>query len=191
MRIGLFIPCFIDQFYPDVGFATLRLLERYAGEAIIEFPPQQTCCGQPMANTGCTAEARPLAEQFLQIFDGYDYVVAPSGSCVAMVRLHYGELFAGRPEFDRLSERTFEICEFLVDVLGVQKVERAFPHRVGLHQSCHGLRELRLGVPSEIRGAARDDSGGKVRRLLASLQGVHSRNCSGPTNAADSAERSP
>lgn len=176
MRIGLFVPCFVDQFFPQVAFATLRLLERFAPSATVEFPPEQTCCGQPMANTGCTAEARPLAERFLKLFGDYDYVVAPSGSCVAMVRLHYEDLLAGRPGFEELKTRTFEICEFLTDVLGVERVDGAFPHRIGLHQSCHGLRELRLGSPSEIRGERQGDmrqgDGGKVRRLLASLDGV-------------------
>lgn len=171
MRIGLFIPCYIDQFYPQVGLATLRALERFAPEATIEFPSEQTCCGQPMANTGCVDQAIPLAERFLAVFGEFDYVVAPSGSCVAMVRLHYDDLLAGRPGLADLKARTFELCEFLVDVLGVEQVDGDFPHRVGLHQSCHGLRELRLGAPSEIRAVV-DESANKVRRLLASLAGV-------------------
>ena len=91
--VGLFIPCYIDQLYPRVGLATLELLERYGYQ--VAYPEAQTCCGQPMANTGCPAEARPLAERFLEIFSPYDYVVAPSGSCVAMVRCHYDEFLAG------------------------------------------------------------------------------------------------
>ena len=90
MRIGLFIPCYIDQFYPQVGLATLDLLERHGMQ--VEYPEEQTCCGQPMANAGLHNDAKPLAERFLKIFAPYDYVVSPSGSCVAMVRHHYEEV---------------------------------------------------------------------------------------------------
>ncbi|HET6880532.1 MAG TPA: (Fe-S)-binding protein, partial [Pirellulales bacterium] len=136
-EVGLFIPCYIDQLYPQVGLATVELLHRL--NVTIDFPPAQTCCGQPMANTGCTEAARPLARQFLQVFGGYRYVVCPSGSCVAMVRHHYDEYLAGEPGFDDLKRNTYELCEFLHDVLGLRRLEGRFPHRVGLHQSCHGL----------------------------------------------------
>ena len=164
--VGLFIPCYIDQLYPRVGLATVDLLER-AGFRV-EYPEDQTCCGQPMANTGCTAEARPLAERFLTLFGGFDYVVAPSGSCVAMVRCHYDEYLAGRPGFDELKAKTFELCEFLVDVAGVAQISHRFPHRVGLHQSCHGLRELRLAQSSELVAPAY----GKAQQLLQLLDGI-------------------
>ncbi|HEX5446651.1 MAG TPA: (Fe-S)-binding protein [Pirellulales bacterium] len=163
---GLFIPCYIDQLYPEVGLATVRLLERFG--VTVDFPEEQTCCGQPMANTGCTEEARPLAERFLKIFGGYESVVAPSGSCVAMVRHHYDEYLNGRPGFEELKHKTFELCEFLHDVLRVETIEGRFPHRVGLHQSCHGLRELRLGSSSELVGAFYSKAG----KLLASLEGI-------------------
>lgn len=166
MRVGLFIPCYIDQLYPEVGLATVRLLERFG--MTVDFPEAQTCCGQPMANTGCTEAARPLAERFLSIFHPYPYVVAPSGSCVAMVRHHYDEYLSGRPGFDDLKQKTFELCEFLHDVLHIEKVDSRFPHRVGLHQSCHGLRELRLGSSSELVGPAHN----KAAKLLASLDGI-------------------
>ena len=170
-RVGLFIPCYIDQFYPQVGMATVEILERHAHEhgLEIDFPEGQTCCGQPMANTGCTAETASLAERFLKIFQPYDYVVCPSGSCVAMVRKHYGEYFHGREaEYHQLRDKTFELCEFLVDVLKVERLTGSFPYRVGLHQSCHGLRELRLGSSSEIAGPAH----GKARQLLQTLDGI-------------------
>lgn len=166
MRVGLFIPCYVDQFYPQVGLATVEVLERFGVE--VDFPEEQTCCGQPMANTGCTKEARPLARRFLQVFGGYEYVVCPSGSCTAMVRHHYDELLDGTPGFDDLKGKTFELCEFLHDVLKVERVEGRFPHKVGLHQSCHGLRELRLGSDSEIVGPPFN----KVRRLLEGLEGI-------------------
>jgi L-lactate dehydrogenase complex protein LldE len=166
-RVGLFIPCYVDQLYPQVGMATYEVLQLCGIEA--EFPEAQTCCGQPMANTGCTEEARPLAEKFLRIFAPYDYVVAPSGSCVAMVRVHYEEFLHGRPGFDALKHKTFELCEFLTDVLHVSAIDGRFPHRVGLHQSCHGLRELRLSKSSELVGAPF----GKSQQLLEMLDGVH------------------
>ncbi len=164
--VGLFIPCYVDQLYPRVGMATVELLEERGYR--VEFPTGQTCCGQPMANTGCTAEARPLAERFLELFGGYEYVVAPSGSCVAMVRCHYDEYLAGRPGFEELKAKTFELTEFLVDVAKVDRFSRGFPHRVGLHQSCHGLRELRLGSSSERMVAHYS----KAEKLLRMLDGV-------------------
>src|SRR5262245_50612249 len=88
-RVGLFVPCYIDQLYPRIAFATVHILNQCGVE--VDFPPAQTCCGQPMANTGCTEEARPLAVKFMEIFKPYDYVVGPSASCVAMVRMHYDE----------------------------------------------------------------------------------------------------
>ena len=164
--VGLFIPCYVDQLFPKVGMATVELLE--AAGYRVEFPVEQTCCGQPMANTGCTEEAQPLAERFLRLFGGYDYVVAPSGSCVAMVRCHYEEYLAGKPGFEELKAKTFELCEFLVDVVKLDRIDRTFPHRVGLHQSCHGLRELRLASSSELVAA----SFGKAKQLLSLIGGL-------------------
>ncbi|MEZ6122945.1 MAG: (Fe-S)-binding protein [Planctomycetaceae bacterium] len=100
MKVALFIPCYVDQFYPQVGMATVRLLEHFGIEH--EFPAAQTCCGQPMANSGCMPEAAPLARRFIDVFDGYDYIVAPSGSCVSMVRHHYDGFF---PEDDQRGGR--------------------------------------------------------------------------------------
>jgi L-lactate dehydrogenase complex protein LldE len=166
MRVGLFIPCYIDQFYPEVGWATVDVLNRYGVD--VDFPAAQTCCGQPMANTGCTNDTRPLAEKFLKVFRDYPYVVCPSGSCVAMVRYHYDQFLAGAAGFEQLKAKTFELCEFLTDVLRVEQVTGHFPHKVGLHQSCHGLRELRLGSASELVTT----SFNKARRLLESLSGI-------------------
>ncbi len=166
MRVGLFIPCYIDQFYPQVGTATVELLERFGVN--FDYPAEQTCCGQPMANTGCLDDARPLAELFFRTFREYTHVVCPSGSCTAMVRRHYEHYLPGNDEFVALCQRTYELCEFLVDVLEVDRVEAKFPHRVGLHESCHGLRELRLGSCSENVGP--DFS--KTRQLLQQVDGV-------------------
>lgn len=167
MRVGLFIPCYIDQLYPRVGIATLRLLEHFhAGR--VEFPPSQICCGQPMANSGCMADARPAAERFVATFRDYDYVVAPSGSCVAMVRHHYHGLVSDEAALAKLQAKTFELCEFLTDVLQVEPPAGHFPRRVGLHQSCHGLRELRLGSDSELNVPPFN----KSERLLSRLDGI-------------------
>ncbi|HBE68269.1 MAG TPA: Fe-S oxidoreductase [Planctomycetaceae bacterium] len=170
MRIALFIPCYVDQFFPQIGTATVELLEHF-GCTEIDFPDAQTCCGQPMANTGCLDDTRPLAEKFVDIFHGYDHVVSPSGSCVSMVRNHYSSFFHSDKRFDALKGKTWELCEFLVDVLNVQQFPNPFPHRVGLHSSCHGLRELRLDACSELSPGPDAPSTGivaksKVKHLL-------------------------
>ncbi|MEX0868016.1 MAG: (Fe-S)-binding protein [Pirellulales bacterium] len=165
-QVGLFIPCYVDQLYPEVGMATLRLLERFGCQ--VEYPAAQTCCGQPMANTGCNDDAAPLARRFLKLFSPYEYVVCPSGSCTSMVRNHYHDLLPDEPRLKALEQKTYELCEFLVDVLNVESIAGRFPHRVGLHQSCHGLRELRLGSGSERVV----EPFGKPRQLLAGLEGI-------------------
>jgi L-lactate dehydrogenase complex protein LldE len=175
MRIGLFIPCYIDQFYPQVGVAALKLLEHFrAGD--IEFPREQTCCGQPMANSGCVEDARSVAERFIATFRDYDCIVGPSGSCVAMVRHHYHGLVADEQAVHEVAGKTFELCEFLTDVLQAPPPAGRFPHRVGLHQSCHGLRELRLGSNSERMVAPFN----KVRSLLEQLDGIEFSELSRP-----------
>lgn len=165
-KVGLFIPCYIDQLYPQVGIATLKTLEHFGCD--VEYPESQTCCGQPMANTGCTNEVGPLAKRFLEIFKSYDAVVCPSGSCVSMVKHHYDEYFTDNPEYEALKGKTFEFCEYLTTVLGVDKLAGRFPHKVGLHQSCHGLRELRLASDSELMV----EPFGTARALLESIEGV-------------------
>ncbi|MBB3208426.1 L-lactate dehydrogenase complex protein LldE [Rhodopirellula rubra] len=167
MNVALFVPCYIDQFFPDVAISTLELLESQG--LSVAFPEMQTCCGQPMANTGCTADAAPVARQFVEMFSGYDAVVCPSGSCTSMIRNHYSEYFADDDQrFIKLRDSTFELCEFLVDRLGVRTIKGRFPHRVSVHSSCHGLRELRLGACSE-QMVPREN---KLRILLESLEGV-------------------
>jgi L-lactate dehydrogenase complex protein LldE len=163
MDVALFVPCYVDQFYPRVGLAAAEVLERHGVRVV--FPEDQTCCGQPMANAGSLEDARPLAEKFLRVFGGHRYVVCPSGSCTSMVRNHYGPLLGERAR--ELQGKVFELCEFLHDVLQVRPRGR-FPARVGLHQSCHGLRELRLGTGSERILPARD----KVRELLEGIDGL-------------------
>lgn len=168
-RVALFVPCYVDQLYPDVALATMEVLERLGVN--VEFPEQQTCCGQPMANTGCADAARPLARRMVEVFADYDHVVCPSGSCVAMVREHYPEVLGGsEPRYAALRARTYELAEFLVDVLGVTRVPGRFPYRVGLHASCHGLRELRLGPASELNVPA--PAPDRARALLSGLDGI-------------------
>lgn len=171
MKVGLFVPCYVDQFFPEVAFATVELLEGFGVE--VGYPAAQTCCGQPFSNSGLTREARPLAERYAEVFACYEHIVCPSGSCVASVRHHHRDLVGPELALGGAAARTFELCEFLWDVLGVRAIEGRFPYRVGVHASCHGLRELGLGPASE-RGPAADGSRpiDKVRALLASLDGI-------------------
>jgi len=141
--VHLFIPCFVDQFYPGTGMATVRLLRNSGCEVVYE--PEQTCCGQPAYNSGYRDEAAHLARRFLRLFMDAKAIVAPSASCVAMVRKHYGELGLVGEDAERwesLRTKIWELSEYLVDVLGVKKMEARFPHRVAYHTSCHGFREL-------------------------------------------------
>lgn len=143
MKIGLFIPCYIDQFYPQVGIATLTILERLGLD--VEYPLDQTCCGQPMANAGYEKYSKGAGELFVKNFSPYDYIVSPSGSCVMHLKEHLGI-----EDEHNIHHKTFELCEFLTDIIKVKSVEAYFPHKVGLHASCHGLRGLRLGKASEL-----------------------------------------
>src|SRR5271169_81398 len=144
-KVSLFIPCFVDQLNPQVGLDVVRVLRRIGYE--VEFPEDQTCCGQPAFNTGYWDEARPCAEHFVQVFKHADLVVCPSGSCVTMVRTFYPDLLAAsslREDALAVASRTFELSEFLVKVAAVTQVGATFPHSVTYHASCHGLRELHL-----------------------------------------------
>ncbi len=145
-RVSLFIPCFIDTIYPRVGVATLRLLEKLGYEVV--YPKSQTCCGQPLYNSGFKDEAKVLAQKFYEEFSEFDYIVAPSASCISMVKIHYKDLLP-KKQFERLSKKSFEISEFLHDEVKLGSLDISFPHTVSLHKSCHGLRELELGVSSE------------------------------------------
>jgi L-lactate dehydrogenase complex protein LldE len=164
--VALFVPCYVDQLYPQVAEATLRLLERHG--CTVVFPEAQTCCGQPMSNSGEAAAAIPLCAHFLDTFEPYEYVVAPSGSCVGMVRHQFAGLVPDHPALEKVRGATFELCEFLHDVLGVRSVSGRFPHSVGLHRSCHAQRELRLASGSERQVGPYD----KVKSLLSSLEGI-------------------
>lgn len=160
MRVGLFVTCLVDLFRPTVGFAAVKLLED-AG-CTVEVPRRQTCCGQPAYNSGDRADAKAIALQVFDAFAGYDYVVAPSGSCAGMLRLHYPELFAddleNMPRAQELAERSWELVSFLVDICGMQAVAASWQRRITYHDACSGLRELGVKL--------------QPRQLLASVSGL-------------------
>jgi L-lactate dehydrogenase complex protein LldE len=147
MNVGLFIPCYIDQLYPQVGIATLQLLERLG--VSVTYPTNQTCCGQPMANSGFEHLTQGTSHNFVTNFSDFDYIVCPSGSCSLHIKDHLHD--DAHPD-KALSTRkkTFELTEFLTDIIGIKKLDAHFPHKVGLHQSCHGLRGLGLAQMSEL-----------------------------------------
>jgi L-lactate dehydrogenase complex protein LldE len=145
VKISLFIPCFVDQLAPEVGLDTVRVLRRLGYD--VDFPKDQTCCGQPGFNTGYWNDAKPLAERFLKVFDSAEVVICPSGSCTTMVRNFYPQLLADSPMREKaldVGRRVFEFSEFLSKVAKVTDVGASFPHRVTYHDACHALRELRL-----------------------------------------------
>ena len=149
MRVALFITCFNDTLFPETGRATVRLLERLGHEVV--FPTEQTCCGQMHFNTGYQREAIPLVRRFVEVFKGYEAVVAPSGSCVGMVRELYpmaADLANDKQllhDVEELAPRVFELSEFLVKRLGVTDVGAYYPHRVTYHPTCHSLRMIKVG----------------------------------------------
>ena len=148
MRISLFIPCFVDQFYPQVGMSIVQVLERLGHT--VDYPEAQTCCGQPAFNSGYWDEARSMAERQMSIFRDADSVVIASGSCGAMVKVFYPELFHGQPQEAQaktLAAKTFEFSEFLVNKLGIVDVGAKFPGKATFHDGCHGLRELNVKKP--------------------------------------------
>ncbi len=165
MKVGLFIPCYIDQFYPQVGIATLELLEKL--DCRVEYPASQTCCGQPMANTGCERDAVATYHHFVGLFHSFDYIVSPSGSCTYHVRKHY-DIIEQTEEVKKVRKNTLDLSEFLVDVLKVEALDARFPYKVGLHQSCHGLRGLRLGTGSERVL----EKSSKLNTLLRMVEGI-------------------
>ena len=146
MNVGLFIPCYVDQFYPQVAVATLKLLEKVG--CTVDYPLQQTCCGQPMANSGFEHLAGGCNDNFVRNFADYDYIVSPSGSCTLHIKHHLHA--SNEPAAAAIRSRIYELTEFLTDVLHVTTLEATFPYRVGLHQSCHGQRGLHLAQMSEL-----------------------------------------
>lgn len=162
-RVALFVTCLVDMFRPSVGFATVKLLTD-AG-CSVEVPEAQTCCGQPAWNSGDRETAKALARQVIAAFEGYDYVVAPSGSCGATIAKDYPRMLEDDPAWaaraEALGARTFEIVSFLTDVLGVEAVPGVVPAVVTYHDSCSGLRSLGISA--------------QPRRLLAGVEGLELR----------------
>ena len=158
MRVALFVPCYIDQFYPQVAVASLELLEKLGCEVVV--PADQTCCGQPMANSGFASSTDGCDANFTTNFAGFDYIVGPSGSCILHLKEHHPS--------EKIRKSVYEICEFLTDVLKVTSLSAKFPHRVGLHQSCHGQRGLRLSSMTERN----EKSFSKLEDLLGLVEGV-------------------
>ena len=146
MRIGLFIPCYVDAIYPEAGIATFKLLKHLGLD--VSYPEKQTCCGQPMANAGFEDMAVPLAQKYDDMFKDFDYVVAPSASCTSFVRFFHPNLLKDNHTCIAAG-KTVDIVEFLHDVIKVTELPGSFPHVVSVHNSCHGVRELGLSSPSE------------------------------------------
>ncbi len=166
MKVALFVPCFIDAFYPEVGIASLELLERLGLD--VTYPATQTCCGQPMANNGSEADAAGCEALFAESFAGFDYIVGSSASCVHHVRSHMTAI-EQTDSVQQVRQRTYELVEFLHDVLGIRDFPWAeFPHRVGLHNSCSALRHLHEASISEVNGPAFS----KPLALLSNVRGI-------------------
>jgi L-lactate dehydrogenase complex protein LldE len=159
-KVGLFVTCLVDLFRPSVGFAAIKLLEEAGCD--VEVPAAQTCCGQPAFNSGDKSDTRAMALATIEAFAPYDYVVAPSGSCAGMLKVHYPELLGDdadhAPRAEAFAAKVHELVSFLVDVRGMDHVRARFPHTVTYHDSCAGLREL--GVKDQ------------PRKLLASVEGL-------------------
>jgi L-lactate dehydrogenase complex protein LldE len=167
-RVGLFVTCLVDMMRPSIGFAAVKLLE--AAGCSVEAPRGQTCCGQPAYNSGDRKDTEALARQTIAAFEGFDYVVVPSGSCGAMIKDHYPTLFEKEPVWraraEALSAKTYELVSFLVDVRKLEGVEAALKAKATYHDSCSGLREL--GVKAQ------------PRKLLASVEGLELKEMSEP-----------
>lgn len=152
--VGLFVPCYIDQFYPKIAEDTVTILERLG--VPVEFPDQQTCCGQPAFNSGYWEEAGRVIRHFCNVFRDYQFVVCPSASCTAMCRVFFEQVDPS-PAIAGVGSRVFELAEFLVEVLGVSEIEARFPRKVTFHSGCHGRRELGvLEQPLKLLRSVRD-----------------------------------
>ncbi|HOX82276.1 MAG TPA: (Fe-S)-binding protein [Chryseolinea sp.] len=165
MKVGLFVPCYIDQFYPQVAIATLELLEKSGVE--VGYPSKQTCCGQPMANSGFEHLTQSCNDLFLENFAEFDYIVSPSGSCVLHIKEHL-HIENHEAKVLKIREKVKELTEFLTDIIQLKNISAKFPHKVGLHQSCHGQRGLKLAQMSELVAPAFS----KSESLLNMVEGI-------------------
>ncbi len=165
MNVGLFIPCYVNQLYPKAAIATLQLLQKLGLNVV--YPPDQTCCGQPMANSGFEYLSRECDELFIKNFSGFDYIVAPSASCVLHIKEHLHS-HTNPEQAANIRSTVFELVEFLTDIMNIQKLDVSFPHRVGIHHSCHGLRGLHLSQMSELNAPPFS----KPQKLLNMVKGL-------------------
>ena len=147
MKVGLFIPCYVDQFYPNAAIATFNLLKKLGAEVV--YPINQTCCGQPMANSGFEHLTGKCDRLFIDNFEEFDYIVSPSGSCVLHIKDHLHSDEKERQAME-IRHKIYELVEFLTDILNVDNLQAHFPFKVGLHQGCHGQRGLHLSQMSEL-----------------------------------------
>lgn len=164
-QVGLFATCLVDLFRPTVGFAAVKLIEDAGCD--VHVPMAQTCCGQPAYNSGDRADTRAIAEQVIETFEGFDYIVAPSGSCSSMLKKHYPGLFKGDPKWEArataFSAKVFELVSFLTDVMKVKAVDAAFDGSVTYHDSCSGLREL--GISKQPRDLLQSVDGLAIKEM--------------------------
>lgn len=165
MKVALFVPCYIDQFYPQVAIATLELLEKFGVD--VAYPEKQTCCGQPMANSGFEHLTDSCNALIVSNFSAYDYIVCPSGSCTLHVKDHLHD-HANEVAAAHIRGRIMELTEFLTDILKVEDLDATFNHKVGLHQSCHGQRGLKLAQMTELMAPAFS----KPEKLLSMVKGL-------------------
>jgi L-lactate dehydrogenase complex protein LldE len=165
MKVGLFIPCYINQLYPKVGIATLEVLEKLGVE--VYYPTGQTCCGQPLGNSGYEEDAKGACQVFVENFKEYDYIVGPSGSCIHHIKEHF-DILEQTEAVINVRKNSYELCEFIVKILGKTNIGASFPYKVGLHKSCHGLRGLKLGSCSERM----DDYYSTEEELLKDVKGI-------------------
>jgi L-lactate dehydrogenase complex protein LldE len=165
MTVGLFIPCYVDQFYPKAAIATLQLLHKQGIKVV--YPLQQTCCGQPMANSGFEHLTHGCDELFVKNFSKFDYIVSPSGSCVLHIKEHLHDK-KHPSEAIAIRNKIYELVEFLTDILKVENINATFKHKVGVHTSCHGQRGLKLSQMSELVAPPFS----KPRHLLNMVQGI-------------------
>jgi L-lactate dehydrogenase complex protein LldE len=167
MKVGLVVPCYVDAFFPEVGIAALELLERLGIE--VEYPFEQTCCGQPMANSGCEGDSRATEEHFVKLFSRFEYIVVPSGSCTHHIRNKFIAAEA-TPERERVIKHTYDLVEFLHDIVKVDKFPGvSFPYRVALHNSCSAIRGICMASMSE---RVHDPVFDKPKALLKGVGGI-------------------
>ena len=165
MTVGLFIPCYVNQFYPNAARATLELLQKLGVHVV--YPARQTCCGQPMPNSGFEHLSQGCNDLFIENFSSFDYIVGPSASCVLHIKDHLHSDKAANKAAE-IRSKIYELVEFLTDVLKVEKLDASFPHKVGLHHSCHGLRGLYLSQMSELNAPPFS----KPKQLLNMVKGL-------------------